>query len=232
MFYFHGKKGSNFAVVSDNNLHINAHFIGNRPTGRTHDFTWVQAISVMFDTHTLTLAANRISHWDDKLDALLVKWDHQVVTVPTDGDAEWRSNTEERVVVVERTDDTNAVRVTVEGLVEMDIKVAPIGEKENRIHNYQLPSDDAFAHLEVQFKFVNMSEQVEGILGKTYQPGYVSPVKRGVPMPIMGGEDRYMTPSLYSPLCKVIEIGQVSEDSLELLSRRRNNGGILNYNTQ
>ena len=129
MFYFHGKKGRDFAVFSDNNLHINAHFIGNRPIDRPRDFTWVQAISVMFDTHSLVFAAKRISHWDDKVDALLVKWDHEAVTVPTDGDAEWRTNKEEREVVVERTDDTNAVRVTVEGLVEMDLKVTPIGEK-------------------------------------------------------------------------------------------------------
>ncbi|KAI5322284.1 PREDICTED: Root cap [Prunus dulcis] len=203
MFYFHGAKGGDFAIVSDKNLQINAHFIGTRPAGRTRDFTWVQALAVMFDTHTLVIAAKRVSKWDDKVDALMVKWDGEAVTIPADGDAEWRMNGENREVIVERTDDTNCVRVTVAGLLEMDIKVRPIGEEENRVHNYQIPADDTFAHLETQFRFSNLSDLVEGVLGKTYRPGYVSPVKVGVPMPMMGGEDKYQTSSLFSPLCKV-----------------------------
>ncbi|KAK3022483.1 hypothetical protein RJ639_045812 [Escallonia herrerae] len=202
MFYFHGAKGGDYAIVSDENLHINAHFIGSRPTGRSRDFTWVQALSLMFDTHTLDLEAKRVSNWDDNVDALIVRWDGKDVNIPTDGEAEWRARTGEREVVVERTDDTNMVRVTVTGLLEMDVKVTPVGDEENKVHNYQLPSDDAFAHLETQFRFSNLSDHVEGILGKTYQPGYVSPVKRGVPMPMMGGEDKYQTPSLHSPACK------------------------------
>ncbi|XP_031113317.1 uncharacterized protein LOC116016969 [Ipomoea triloba] len=202
MFYFHGAKGADFAIVSDENLHINAHFIGTRPQGRTRDFTWVQALAVMFDSHTLVLAAKRVSKWDDSVDSLMVKWDGETVNVPTDGEAEWRINTGERSVVVERTDDVNTVKLTVSGLLELAAKVVPIGEQENRSHNYQIPADNAFAHLETQFKFLALSDSVEGVLGKTYQPGYESPVKRGVAMPMMGGEDKYQTPSLYSPLCK------------------------------
>ncbi|KAJ6691577.1 ROOT CAP DOMAIN-CONTAINING PROTEIN [Salix purpurea] len=117
--------------------------------------------------------------------------------------SEWRSAGEERQVVVERTDGANAVRVTVAGLVDMDVRVRPIGKHENKVHNYQLPDNDAFAHLETQFRFKNLTDLVEGVLGKTYRPGYVSPVKIGVPMPVMGGEDKYQTPSLLSPLCRL-----------------------------
>nr|GMD71230.1 BMP-binding endothelial regulator protein [Ipomoea batatas] len=202
MFYFHGAKGADFAIVSDENLHINAHFIGTRPQGRTRDFTWVQALAVMFDSHTLVLAAKRVSKWDDNVDSLMVKWDGETVNVPTDEESEWGINTGERSVVVERTDDVNTVKLTVSGLLELAAKVVPIGEQENRSHNYQIPADNAFAHLETQFKFLALSDSVEGVLGKTYQPGYESPVKRGVAMPMMGGEDKYQTPSLYSPLCK------------------------------
>ncbi|XP_030924052.1 uncharacterized protein LOC115950913 [Quercus lobata] len=203
MFYFHGAKGGDFAIVSDENLQINAHFIGTRPEGRTRDFTWVQAVAVMFDTHTLVIAAKKVSHWDKNFDALTVRWDGEAVNIPIDGEAEWRTNGEEREVIVERTDDANNIRVSVTGLVQIDIRVRPIGEKENRVHHYHIPANDAFAHLETQFKFSNLSDFVEGVLGKTYRPGYVSPVKIGVPMPLMGGEDKYHTPSLYSPLCKV-----------------------------
>ncbi|XP_057484399.1 uncharacterized protein LOC130770818 [Actinidia eriantha] len=214
MFYFHGAKGADFAIVSDDNLHINAHFIGSRPQGRTRDFTWVQALSVMFDTHTLILSARRVSHWDDNVDALIVRWDGEEVNIPTDGEAEWRVSTRERQVEVERTDDVNSVRLKVTGLVEMDVQVTPIGEEDNRVHNYQLPVDDAFAHLEIQFKFLELSELVDGVLGKTYRPGYVSPVRRGVPMPMMGGEDKYQTPSLYSTVCKVCRFQRLSGSAL------------------
>ncbi|CAH1452598.1 unnamed protein product [Lactuca virosa] len=203
MFYFHGGKGRDFALVSDTNLQINAHFIGNRPNGRKRDYTWVQSISIMFDTDILVLSAKKVQQWDDSVDVLLVKWNGQQVNVPFTGDAEWKTNTGVREVSVERTDDTNTVRVTVGGLVEIDMKAVPVTKEDEKAHNYQLPSNDAFAHFETQFRFSNLSDNVEGILGKTYRPGYVSPVKRGIAMPLMGGEDKYETPSLTSPRCKL-----------------------------
>ncbi|KAK4763390.1 hypothetical protein SAY86_009158 [Trapa natans] len=226
MFYFHGAKGESFAIVSDDNLHINARFIGTRPLGRTRDFTWVQALSIMFDTHTLTIAAKRVHHWDDGLDALIVQWDGEAVDIPADGgdEAEWRAEADERAVVVERTDDLNTIRAMVTGLVAMDINVRPIGKEEDRAHNYQLPPDDAFAHLEIQFRFENLTDMVEGVLGKTYRPGYVSPVKIGVPMPMIGGEDMYMTPSLNSPLCKVCRFHRQATSGDRSSSNEQHNG--------
>ncbi|XP_010541339.1 PREDICTED: uncharacterized protein LOC104814833 [Tarenaya hassleriana] len=203
MFYFHGARGGNFAIVSDHNLQINAHFIGTRPAGRTRDFTWVQAFNVMFESHNLVIAAKRVDQWDDKVDEFTLRWNDEPIALPDDEQSEWRAFSGEREIVIERTDERNSVRVTVSGLVQMDIKVRPIGKEENRVHNYQLPENDAFAHLETQFKFFSLSELVEGVLGKTYRPDYLSGVKTGVPMPIMGGEDKYQTPSLFSPVCRV-----------------------------
>nr|XP_043634616.1 uncharacterized protein LOC122605719 [Erigeron canadensis] len=203
MFYFHGGKGRDFALVSDTNLQINAHFIGSRPNGRKRDYTWVQSVAVMFDSQSLVISAKKVQQWDDSVDVLLVKWNGKEVTVPFDGDSEWKTNTGVRDVVVERTDDTNTLKVTIGGLVEIDMKAIPVTKADDKAHNYQLPSSDAFAHFELQFKFSNLSDDVEGILGKTYQPGYVSPVKRGIAMPIMGGEDKYETSSLTSPVCKL-----------------------------
>ncbi|CAN0897057.1 hypothetical protein LINGRAHAP2_LOCUS18895 [Linum grandiflorum] len=200
MFYFHGARGGNFAILSDDKLQINAHFIGTRPEGRTRDYTWVQALAVMFDSNTLVIAAKRLSSWDDAVDALTVRWNGEDVPMLTD---EWRVEAGERSVVVERTDDVNSVNVRVSGLTEMSIRVRPIGKEEDRVHNYRIPNGDVFAHLETQFKFSNLSDGVEGVLGKTYRPDYVSPAKVGVPMPVLGGEDKYQTPSLLSPLCPV-----------------------------
>ena len=225
MFYFHGTKGGNFAIISDQNLQINAHFIGTRPQGRTRDFTWVQALAVMFEAHTLVIGAKRVPQWNDTVDALTASWDGEPIQIPTDGEAEWRTTTldNKRQVVLERTDEYNSVRVTVTGLVEMDIRVRPIGKEENKVHNYQIPDGDSFAHLEIQFRFFDLTDFVEGVLGKTYRPGYVSAVKVGLPMPIMGGEDKYQTPSLYSPLCNACRFQRPSS------SGSHNNGGIAQY---
>ncbi|KAF8100440.1 hypothetical protein N665_0224s0026 [Sinapis alba] len=213
MFYFHGSKGGNFAIVSDNNLQINAHFIGTRPVGRTRDFTWVQALNVMFGNHNLVITANRVSQWDKNSDAFTLRYNNELITLPEDEQSEWRATSGQREIVLERTDERNSVRVLVSGLVQLDIKVRPIGKEENRVHKYQLPQDDAFAHLETQFKFFDLSELVEGVLGKTYRPGYVSSAKTGVPMPVMGGEDKYQTPSLFSLTCRLCRF-KPQEESL------------------
>lgn len=54
----------------------------------------------------------------------------------------------------------------------------------------------------MQFKIFKLSERVEGVLGQTYRPDFYSPVKQGVPMPVMGGEDRYETSALLSANCR------------------------------
>lgn len=202
IFYFHGAKGGDFALVSDDHFQINAHFIGMRPEGRARDFTWVQALAVLFDSHALVVAARKVAAWDDRVDALALRWDgKEVVVSADDGDGEWRAEDAEREVVVERTGEANSMRVAVAGVVEMDVKVVPITKEEDIAHGYRLPEGDAFAHLEMQFRFKGLSDQVEGILGQTYRPGYVSPVKKEVAMPMMGGEDKYQLPSFLSTKC-------------------------------
>ena len=43
-----------------------------------------KALAVMFDTHTLVITASRLSHCDDKINSLIVKWDGEDVNIPTD----------------------------------------------------------------------------------------------------------------------------------------------------
>ncbi|KAL5998399.1 hypothetical protein ACLOJK_009339 [Asimina triloba] len=206
MFYFHGAKERAFALVTDDQLQINAYFIGTRPHGRSRDFTWIQSLALLFRSHALSVSARRVSRWDDNTDVLVVTWDKQEIRIPTDGEAEWRRNTtsdgDAQLVSVERTDEFNSIRITVQGVVEMDVKAVPVTEEDNRVHNYQIPAGDAFAHLEAQFRFANLTAMVDGVLGRTYRPGYVSPVRGGgVPMPTMGGEDKYAVETLYAADC-------------------------------
>ncbi|KAL5226880.1 hypothetical protein ABZP36_015145 [Zizania latifolia] len=61
-FYFHGKKDQDFCIVSDADLHINAHFIGKRNPTMSRDFTWIQALGIRFADHRLYMGAKRTAN--------------------------------------------------------------------------------------------------------------------------------------------------------------------------
>ncbi|KAF5730648.1 hypothetical protein HS088_TW19G00240 [Tripterygium wilfordii] len=199
VFYFHGKSNEHFSLVSDLNLQINAHFIGHRPAGRTRDFTWIQALGILFDSQTFSLEATKAAAWNDEVD--LIKFTHngKELIIPEGNLSVWQSSDND--IRVERTSNKNSVLVTLPEFAEISVNVVPVTKEDDRIHKYQIPTDDCFAHLEVQFKFYGLSSKVEGVLGRTYQPDYQNPAKLGVAMPVVGGEDLYRTSSLLSTDC-------------------------------
>ncbi|KAG2677917.1 hypothetical protein I3760_12G118700 [Carya illinoinensis] len=199
VFYFHGKSNQHFSLVTDRNLQINARFVGLRPAGRTRDYTWIQALGVLFDSNTFSLEATRAATWDDKIDHLRFSYNGKELMIPEDHLSVWQSPEED--IRVERTSKTNSVIVTLPEVAEISVNVVPVTKEDNRIHNYQIPSDDCFAHLEVQFRFYGLSSKVEGVVGRTYQPDFENPAKPGVAMPVVGGEDKYRTTSLLSADC-------------------------------
>ncbi|KAJ7528601.1 hypothetical protein O6H91_15G009800 [Diphasiastrum complanatum] len=200
VFYFHGKANQNFCIVSDTNIHINAHFIGKRPEGRTRDYTWVQALGIMYSSHNFTVAAKKVATWDETADQLLFSYDGKLVTVATAELSTWVSPSGD--LRIERLTQVNSVEVVINKIMSLKVGVVPITQKESKVHNYQISSDDCFAHLDLQFKFMDLSATVDGVLGQTYQPNYQTPVKVGVPMPIMGGDHKYTSSSLLSSDCK------------------------------
>ncbi|GLJ52401.1 hypothetical protein SUGI_1114570 [Cryptomeria japonica] len=218
MFYFHGSKGNSYSLVHDPTFHVNGHLIGTRPVGRPRDYTWIDSLAILIPSHTLTITSIKASTWDDNVDHLSFSFDNNHITLEETHVAEWRSL--DGLVRIERTSKSNSAVIYVAGKAEINVKAGPITEQDNRVHNYQIPSDDCFVHLDVQFKFFNLSSDVEGILGKTYRPGYVSPVKRGVSMPIMGGEDRYKTSSLLSIDCVACNgFGSLEKQSTTLTAK-------------
>ncbi|MQL72225.1 hypothetical protein Taro_004556 [Colocasia esculenta] len=200
MFYFHGKSNHHFSLVSDPNLQINARFIGLRPAGRPRDFTWIQALGLMFGPHTFTMEARRASAWDAAADHFDFTYDGAPVPLDNGHLSSW--SVPDSQLLVERTATVNSVTVTLPRVFEIMASVVPVTREDDRVHKYGIPADDCFAHLEVQFKLLGLSEEVEGVLGQTYRPGFRNPVKRGVPMPVMSGEHRYLTSSLLSANCK------------------------------
>ncbi|URD72259.1 Root cap [Musa troglodytarum] len=201
VFYFRGKANQHFTLVSDAGFQINARFIGLRPAGRRHDYTWIQSLGILFGKHTVTVSATPAVAWDRSADHLSFTFDGESFDLGIGHLSSW-SSPAAGDLHVERTASVNSVIVVLPGSFEIRATVVPVTEEDDRIHKYNVPADDCFAHLDVQFKFFGLSERVEGVLGQTYQPNFQNPVKRGVPMPIMSGEDRYFTSSLLATDCK------------------------------
>ncbi|KAL8505958.1 hypothetical protein ACS0TY_016985 [Phlomoides rotata] len=200
VFYFHGKSNEHFTLVSDKSLHINAHFIGHRPTGRPRDYTWIQALGVLYGAHNLSVEATKASTWDSNIDHLKFTFDDNEVVLPQGDLSSWKSK--EGDVSLERVSNMNSVIISIPEIVEIGVNTVPITKEDDRIHNYQIPSNDCFSHLEVQFRFFGLSPQVEGVLGRTYRPEYESHTRLGIAMPVVGGEDKYRTTSLFAADCK------------------------------
>ncbi|KAM2049069.1 hypothetical protein ACFX1T_007531 [Malus domestica] len=209
VFYFHGKKNEYFSLVSDPNLQINARFIGVRPEGRTKDNTWIQALGLLFDSKSFSLEASKASTWVDEINHLKFTYNGEELIIAESHLSTWESP--DNAIIVERTSSKNSVLVILLGVAEISVNVVPVTKEDDRIHNYQLPSDDCFAHLEVQFRFYDLSSNVEGVLGRTYQPDFKNPAKPGIAMPVLGGEHKYRTTSLFSADCTACVFTQPSE---------------------
>ncbi|KAG4971846.1 hypothetical protein AAZX31_13G263600 [Glycine max] len=215
VFYFHGKTNEHFSLVSDSNLQINARFIGHRPEGRSRDYTWIQALGILFNSKSFSLEATKTPQWNDELDHFKFTYNENQVALAEGSLSTWHS--EEKDIKVERVASKNSVMVTVKDVAEILVNVVPITKEDDRIHNYQVPSDDCFAHLEVQFRFFALSQKVDGVLGRTYRLDFENPAKPGVAMPVVGGEDKYRTNSLLSPDCVSCVFSQESSAEKETM---------------
>ena len=212
--------------MTDPNLHINAHFIGKRNENMTRDFTWVQSIGVLFDSHSLFIGAQKTSTWDDAKDRLALAFDNEPIFLEKTEGFKWQSDTTP-LVSITRARPTNNVIVEVEGKFKITARVVPITKEDSRIHNYGITQEDCFAHLDLRFKFMTLSQGVEGVLGKTYRDDYVSRVRMGAAMPVMGGEREYETSSLFATDCLASRFHEVQDgSSLEQLASLSCAGGM------
>ncbi|CAM0885353.1 unnamed protein product [Alopecurus aequalis] len=206
-FYFHGKRDQDFCIVSDADLHVNAHFIGKRNPTMNRDFTWIQALGIRFADHRLYMGAQKTVKWDGDVDRLELTFDGMPVEIPAQIDAQWKS-TKVPALTVTRTSATNNIRVQLEGVFDINAMVVPITEKESRIHNYGVTKDDSLAHFDLGFKFHDFTDDVHGVLGQTYRADYVNKFNVTADMPILGGYASYVSSDIFSTDCKVARFGR------------------------
>ncbi|MQM14001.1 hypothetical protein Taro_046929 [Colocasia esculenta] len=199
-FYFHGRRNSDFCLVTQPDLHINAHFIGKRVPGRSRDFTWVQSIGILFAGHRLLVGARKTAVWDDATDRLELAFDGEPVELPPKQGAKWQCKYEPHISVT-RTRDANGVSVEAAGHFAISTVVIPITKEDSKLHGYDITDEDCFAHLDLGFKFHCLSDDVGGVLGQTYRKNYTSKVRMGVSMPVLGGEREFATSGIFSPDC-------------------------------
>ncbi|KAI4385445.1 hypothetical protein MLD38_003470 [Melastoma candidum] len=199
-FYFHGKKDRDFCIVTDPNLHINAHFIGRRNYRMKRDFTWVQSLGILFGNHKFYIGAQKTATWDDANDRLSLSFDGEPISIPQVEGAEWTDKSSEALSIT-RLRSTNAVLIDVPGVLQMKAIVVPITQEDSLIHNYGITQEDCFAHLDMSFKFYSLSPEVSGVLGQTYGANYVSRANMGMSVPVLGGEREFASSDLFTADC-------------------------------
>ncbi|KAI3961962.1 hypothetical protein MKX01_028388 [Papaver californicum] len=213
-FYFHGKQNRNFCLLSDSNLHINAHFIGKRNQNLKRDFTWVQAIGILFGNHQIYIGARKTATWDESVDRVGLAFDGEPIYLPESEGSKWQSEVAPSVTIT-RSSVANKVIVEVEGNFKITANVVPITEEESKVHSYGITKDDCFAHLDLGFKFYSLGDNVNGVLGQTYANNYVSKVNMGASMAVMGGDDKFITSSVFAKDCAVARFTGSANSSSE-----------------
>ncbi|VAH86143.1 unnamed protein product [Triticum turgidum subsp. durum] len=212
-FYFHGKKDQDFCVISDADLHINAHFIGKRNPAMSRDFTWIQALGIRFADHRMYMGAQKTTKWNNDVDRLELAFDGESINIAADVGAKWQSTVVPGLTVT-RTTVTNGVRVQLKGVFDIMAKVVPITQEDSRVHNYGVTEDDSLAHLDIGFKFYDLSDDVHGVLGQTYRSDYVNKLSVSANMPVMGGVANYISSDIFSTDCKVARFGLSADISM------------------
>ena len=209
-FYFHGSKDRDFCVFTDAGLHINAHFIGKRNPAMSRDFTWIQALGIRFAHHHFYVGAAKTPKWDAAADHLALAFDDEDLDVasqlPRFVGARWSPPTAPALSVT-RTARVNTVVVELRGVFRIVANVVPITAEDSRIHNYGVTDDDSLAHLDLGFKFYDLTDDVHGVLGQTYRPDYVNRLNVTSKMPVMGGAPDYLSSDLFSTDCAVARFG-------------------------
>eukprot|EP00271_Cylindrocystis_brebissonii_P015582 TRINITY_DN38515_c0_g1_i1.p1 TRINITY_DN38515_c0_g1~~TRINITY_DN38515_c0_g1_i1.p1 ORF type:complete len:408 (-),score=67.19 TRINITY_DN38515_c0_g1_i1:735-1958(-) len=169
VFHFHGSKDKDFCLVSDGNLHINSHMIGN--SDAEHPLTWIGALGIMFGHVHLSIEAAPEAAWDPFLDHLVIRVNGHELNIPAPGH---KAGPLARAGVWESADDV--IRITRGRVNEARIELRGTLDLRVRAETVQ-PSfwseDSCFVHLDMEVRQLATSPDVHGVLGQTYRPARV-----------------------------------------------------------
>ncbi|KAJ3702851.1 hypothetical protein LUZ61_006556 [Rhynchospora tenuis] len=182
----------------------------------TRDFTWIQAIGVLFGEHRLYVGARKTAKWDDESDHFEISFDGEYVHLPEADDAKWKS-LYVPALKISRTKIVNSLVVELKGRFRIIANVVPITKEDSRIHNYGVTSEDCMTHLDLAFKFDAFTKDVHGVVGQTYRPDYVNKFDVRKKMPVLGGANKFSTSSLFATDCAVARFGHRDAEA-ELIS--------------
>lgn len=179
------------------------------------DFTWVQSIGILFDSHKLLISAKKTLTWSDTNDRLSLSIDRDPIYIPTKEGSQWESYSVPSLRIV-RIKDTNGVTAEVAGMFKVTANVVPITPEESRVHGYNVTDgENCFAHLELGFKFFNLSDMVDGVLGQTYRKDYVSKAKLGASMAVLGGAEKFSSSNIFATDCLASKFGKAIDGGNE-----------------
>jgi hypothetical protein len=192
----------------------------NGHSGMSRDFTWIQAIAVLFDGgHRLYIGAKKTSTWDDAIEHLEITLDGEPVHLPAHGAGKWISSHDPGLSVM-RTKASNGVLVALDGKFRVRANDVPITEEDSRMHRYGVTADDCLAHLELAFKFDALTDDVHGVVGQTYRSDYVNQFDVRASMPTMGRADEM--PASPPPACsRRTAAWRATEPAVEMTSPPR-----------
>jgi Root cap len=179
----------------------------------TRDFTWIQAIAVLFGEHRLYVGARKTATWDDESDHLEISFNGENIELLEADGAAWKSLYVPKLKII-RMKAINTVIVELKGRFKIIANVVPISKEDSRIHKYGLASDNCLAHLDLAFKFDALTSDVHGVVGQTYRPDYVNRFDVRTKMPVLGGESKYSTSGLFSTDCAVARFRRGGEAEL------------------
>jgi hypothetical protein len=163
------------------------------------------------------VGAKKTVKWNSDIDRLEMTLDDEPIDIPAKLGARWESTSVVGLSIT-RTAIANGIRVQLVGVFDIMASAVPVTEKDSRIHNYGVAEDDCLAHLDIGFKFHDLTDNVHGVLGQTYRSDYVNKLSLRTSMPVMGGATSYVSSDIFATDCLVARFGR--HDGISMVATR------------